>query len=624
MEAHTAIVIPAHGQAGLTRACLGALARQELGDVEVVLVEDGPAGGAAAIPEALARRVQRVRRESQGGFSSACNEGARASRADHIVFLNNDTLPADGWLAALLAYSESRPRAAVVGAKLLWPDNTVQHAGIVFGCDRNAYHLYEGFPHDHPAVNVSRELQAVTAAAVLVRRDAFDTVGGFDEGFVNGWEDVDLCLRIREVGWQVHYCHDAVVLHLESATRGRRFDGDEHNYVRFSERWAQRVTPDELAVYAEDGLVEARREQGGLRFGISPVLGQADAGDGVARLLAQRTAHGLELLRDNVRLATATEPPADAWHGIRRRQASVFSVTVVMPVGEHGLMGEMLSRLDREKRSTKGAYEVIVAAPQDRLDEAMPGPVDDDPEFVGRVYSDPAGGRAAALNRGIEAASGEIVLLLVDDFLPAPGTVATHLAVHEADPRPHVATLGPAFCPPAMRSSFVSWLEDSGELFGVPFTAGAVPPPRFWYCANTSLKRSFLLEGRLFDERLALEAWDDHELGLRLFDRGMEVRYVPEAAARHEHPVTFEERSAVMGDAGRSAAVFDEIYPPPHPWATGFDPAESPLELGAKALLGRLAHRFTGDSARLHASYSAAMRRAFVEGYRSRAVWDRG
>ena len=82
--------------------------------------------------------------------------------------------------------------------------------------DRLPRHIYTGFPADHPAVNVSRAYPAVTGACLLIRRKLFDEVGGFDPKFVNSCEDIDLCLRLRDHGYEAHYCKDSVVYHLEA------------------------------------------------------------------------------------------------------------------------------------------------------------------------------------------------------------------------------------------------------------------------------------------------------------------------------------------------------------------------------------------------------------------------
>ena len=215
-----------------------------------------------------------VRHDRAAGFAQACNDGAELAAGSHLVFLNNDTLPESGWLEALRAHADLRPLAAVCGARLLYPDGTVQHAGICFRTTPEwdgPLNLYAGLPGDHPAVLVSRPLQAVTGACLRIEREVFQALGGFDPSFDNGYEDVDLCLRVRESGREVEYCAEAVVTHLEGTTRG--MDGSGFNERRFSDRWAGRYEPDELALYARDGLITLNGWKRVPEIAISPLIG---------------------------------------------------------------------------------------------------------------------------------------------------------------------------------------------------------------------------------------------------------------------------------------------------------------------------------------------------------------
>jgi GT2 family glycosyltransferase len=178
-----------------------------------------------------------VRHETNGGFAAACNDGASAASGEYIVFLNNDVLPEAGWLDGLVRHAEGHPKAAAVGSKLLYLDGTVQHAGVAVCQDLYPRHLYAGFPADHPAVNKSRRFRIVTAASVLFRREPFEEAGGFDAAFLNGFEDVDLCLRLGERGHEVHYCHESIGYHLEGVSEGRS-KYEEENLRLYRERWA--------------------------------------------------------------------------------------------------------------------------------------------------------------------------------------------------------------------------------------------------------------------------------------------------------------------------------------------------------------------------------------------------
>lgn len=303
MTPRCSIVVPVHGKAGLTRRCLEALlASPPRVSHEIVVVDDA---SGARMPELLRGYGDRIRvlhRAAQGGFAVACNQGAAVAAGELLVFLNNDTEAHDGWLDALVSHAERAPAAAVIGARLLYPDGTVQHAGVVVCADGNPRHLYAGFPGDHPAVVHPRALQAVTAACMLVRRGPFEDAGGFDAGYRNGLEDVDLCLRLRERGFEVHYCPDAVLTHLESATRGRRSVEIEANARRFRARWGDRVRPDELDWYVADGLLELGYEHAHPhRLRVSPLLATVEGRD-LERALARRSRQVAELLREVVRL----------------------------------------------------------------------------------------------------------------------------------------------------------------------------------------------------------------------------------------------------------------------------------------------------------------------------------
>jgi GT2 family glycosyltransferase len=306
VEARASVVVPVHGRAGLTRRCLEGILVDLPSDCEVVVVDDASADSTPQLLKGFGEAIRVVRLERNMGYGAACNAGAAVARGEHLVFLNNDTEPEPSWLEALLRYAGEHLEAAVVGAKLLYPTGVVQHAGIVFGQDGYPHNAYAGFPADHPVVNRPRRLQAVTGACMLVRRPTFERAGGFDRGFLNSMEDVDLCLRIGEAGGEVHYCPRATVVHFESATRGQS-DRFESSVALYRRRWRQRVRRDDLAVYAEDGLIDVEYPNSHpLRISVSPLLASVARTDGHERelepLLRTYGRHSADLLREVVRL----------------------------------------------------------------------------------------------------------------------------------------------------------------------------------------------------------------------------------------------------------------------------------------------------------------------------------
>jgi GT2 family glycosyltransferase len=358
------VVVPVHGRAGLTRRCLETVLADLPDRCEVVAVDDASADDTAQVLEGFGAAIRSLRLEENLGFAVACNAGAEKAAGELLVFLNNDTEPQAGWLEALLRHAEQHPEAEVVGAKLLFPTGAVQHAGIAFGQDGYPHNLYAGFPADHPAVNHARRLQAVTGACMLVRRAAFERVGGFDEGYLNSMEDADLCLRIGEGGGEVHYCPTATVLHLESATRGRE-EKFEASVALYRERWRGRVHRDDLALYAEDGLIEVEYPTvHPLRISVSPQLAsveRADSHEAELEPLLRRYARRVEdLQREVTRLSAelaargAEVEPArfdyeDEVAAVREQvERSVPTGASVLVVSRGD--SEMLRLVDREAR----------------------------------------------------------------------------------------------------------------------------------------------------------------------------------------------------------------------------------------------------------------------------------
>lgn len=392
------IVIPVHGRAHLTERCLD-LVLEGLDDgCEVVVVDDASADGTPALLGGYGERIRVVRLEETAGFATACNRGAAAAAGERLLFLNNDTEPRPGWLSALRRHAEAHPEAAAVGAKLLYPTGAVQHAGVVFGQDGYPHHLYAGFPADHPAVCHPRRLQAVTGACMLVERAAFEEAGGFDPGFHNSLEDVDLCLRIGAAGGEIHYCDEAVLVHLESASRGRG-DRFERSVSLYRERWRDRVSRDDLDAYVADGLLAVEyADTHPVRLGVDPALAVVDRGgeEETERLLEAHARQSADLLHEVVRLtaasagteriasgddgttAPASDPSAEfdrdgflrrvhaVEEEVRRLQAEAASTTGIEPSSTLGY-GNLVERVrDEVEERVPADAKVLVVSRGDR------------------------------------------------------------------------------------------------------------------------------------------------------------------------------------------------------------------------------------------------------------------
>jgi GT2 family glycosyltransferase len=238
------IVIPVFNQAFFTRICLMALEREQ-DAAEVVVVDNGSTDGT---PELLADWVDGgpgrsiIRKPENLGFATACNAGAAVGSTSVLVFLNNDTFVLEGWQSSLIRPLLD-PSVAITGSRLLYPDGRVQHAGLAFDAS-GPRHAFLGLPGDTPIVLEERDCQAVTGASLAIRRVTFEQAGGFDEGFRNSFEDVDLCLRVRESGGRVVYVPDSVAYHFEGMTEAWHAPVDVRNHERFLLRWRGRFDLD--------------------------------------------------------------------------------------------------------------------------------------------------------------------------------------------------------------------------------------------------------------------------------------------------------------------------------------------------------------------------------------------
>ena len=312
------IVIPVFNRAELTEQCLVALARVTQGtSFEVILVDNGSTDGTADLLAKLGGDVQLIRNEENRGFAAACNQGAGAARGRYVVFLNNDTVPLAGWLAPLVAELDADPGIAVVGSKLLFADGTVQHAGVVFSRELPLpFHAFYRAAATLPAVNRRRELRCVTGACMAVRRSVFDALGGFDEGYRNGYEDVDFCLRVVEAGHRIVYQPASTLYHLESQTEGRKVH-DQANGRRLMERWQARwaAIGDEDVVLVPDGWCGRTLDDAQQSKVLAPIADAADRARWEAVARTQRALLDGDLGAVRAMVTTWHDWPAD--RGVR-------------------------------------------------------------------------------------------------------------------------------------------------------------------------------------------------------------------------------------------------------------------------------------------------------------------
>ena len=220
------VIIPFHNAPEMTISCLASVLASSYGNLEVLVISNN------SNREAVERVRGYISEEPRARFfeynhpfnwSSINNYGAKQTSANYLLFINNDmqVIKRD-WVERLLDIG-SKSGIGATGAKLLFSDHTIQHAGIIIGLGGTAGHAFRFMNSDMPGyfgyAAVAREVSAVTGACMLVDKEAFWGVNGFDERLAVAYNDVDFCLRLREVGFRTAYTPFASLLHFESQTR---------------------------------------------------------------------------------------------------------------------------------------------------------------------------------------------------------------------------------------------------------------------------------------------------------------------------------------------------------------------------------------------------------------------
>lgn len=179
------------------------------------------------------------------GFAKAHNQGARIAQGDYLLLLNNDTTITPGFIEKMRQVFDKDPQIGIVGCLIytMGTPRKIQHAGVMFTPDYIAYELglevpsiTSQIPLSDPRAHTIREVPAVTAACMMIRKDIWFEVGGFDEEYINGWEDNDLCLKVREKGYKIFFTGEAVIYHQKFGSPGR-LAKEAQNRARFDSIW---------------------------------------------------------------------------------------------------------------------------------------------------------------------------------------------------------------------------------------------------------------------------------------------------------------------------------------------------------------------------------------------------
>lgn len=523
------IIIPLFNRLEYTRQCLGALARCTPGKLyEVILVDNGSTDGTGEFLGCLGGSFRIVRNENNLGFARACNQGANAARGKYLLFLNNDTLPQEGWLEALLQPAEGNPSVGVVGARLLYPDGTIQHAGVVIGDSPHPlfpFHVHTRKPADMPEANVLKEFQAVTGACMLVSRDVFLRLGGFDEGFLNGYEDVDLCFRVREAGFAVIYNPASVLVHHESASEGR-FAALEQNVRLLHDKWLGKIHADFIATK------EVRR----LTSIVILAHNQLDYTKHCVESVFRHTPEPFELIVvDN----GSTDGTGDYLEGRKRDAENRFG--------------------DRPGEGHSACRRLEILSFGENL------------------------GFAEGNNRGIDTARGDYILMLNNDAVVTPGWLGKLIACAES--KPTVGIVGPMTNRISGPQQVAQAHYDTRTLEGLESFSGAFSSRNagrrvpFWRIVGFCMliKRAVIDRIGGLDPRFGLGNFEDDDFCIRAHLAGFESQIAGDCFVHHFGGRTFDAAGTHYHEAlRRNWEIFKDKWGVPREVALGeiFDMSE--------------------------------------------------
>lgn len=236
-----AFIIPVFNRLDLTRRFVAHLPETLPAGLrwEAVLVDDASTDGTAEFLATLSAPFRVIRQRENGGFARATNVGAAStvSSATVLGLLNNDLILRAGWLEPMLALLATAPQAGAVGNVQVNPaTGLVDHAGVFFDLEGMPTHAHKN--RRRPPRGPWKERNAATAACLLIRRSIWQNLGGFFEGYRNGMEDIDLCVRLRREGYRIYISHESVVEHLVSSSPGRHAN-NACNTELFRERCAR-------------------------------------------------------------------------------------------------------------------------------------------------------------------------------------------------------------------------------------------------------------------------------------------------------------------------------------------------------------------------------------------------
>lgn len=221
-EPQVSIIIPVHNQFNYTYACLKAIKKNTINVKYEVIVADDCSNDLTTQIQKVAENILVVRTEHQSYFIKNCNNAAKYAKGKYILFLNNDTQVQNDWLFPMIKLFKDRVDTGIVGSCFVYPDGKLQEAGGIIWKDGSAWNYGNGKNPAMPEYRYVKEVDYISGASIMIKKELWDQIGGFDERFAPAYcEDSDLAFTIRQLGYKVLYQPASVVVHFEGISNGK-------------------------------------------------------------------------------------------------------------------------------------------------------------------------------------------------------------------------------------------------------------------------------------------------------------------------------------------------------------------------------------------------------------------
>lgn len=258
------ILIPVYNQFAYTYRCLEYIKKYAGNIAYEIIVGDDCSSDMTMELEKIAKGIKVIHNRENYQFLLNCNRISKEAKGKYLVFLNNDTQVQQGWLEALVNLMENDRAVGLAGSKFIYPTGLVQEAGGIVWKDASVLQFGNNRQPGEKELNMRRETDYISGASIIIRKELWDAIGGFDERFAPAYyEDVDLAFQVRERGYKVVYQPESEIVHFEGGTEGidaERMTWIEENRQKFYRKWEKTLTEQHYGFSEYRKAVQGMRE----------------------------------------------------------------------------------------------------------------------------------------------------------------------------------------------------------------------------------------------------------------------------------------------------------------------------------------------------------------------------